>query len=445
MMFKYGLDERPPWGQWLVFGLQWFVFTVPPLVILGKVVADLQLTEAASQVLYLQRLSLVTGITMIIQILWGHRLPLVLGPSSVLLVGIIASKASGVDAVYSSILFGGVFIVLLAITGLFGRLIRFFTPRVIAVILLLVAVTLIPSILNFILGEGTTTSSLVNLIFSLVMLGLTFLAHRFLTGIWKSTLMLWTLIAGWLAFLGLFGHQTGILKMPRWGFASPGYPAIHLTFDPAVFIAFIMCFIALSFNDLGSIQAVGEIIKPAGMRERITRGLSVTGIGNILSGLMGVIGPVNFSGSPGMIVSTACASRFTLLPAALGLLIAAFLPALMGFIAMIPSVVVAVVLIYIMAVQLATGLLVAFSSIDKPSLDSLLVVGLPLLLGTMIAFLPASVINTFPVVLRPLLGNGFIVGLMGALFMEHMVLPESESRLPGQPPADAAGTDHPRE
>lgn len=423
-MFKYGLDEMPPWGQWLIFGLQWFIFTVPPLVILGKVVADLQLTEAASQVLYLQRLSLVTGITMIIQILWGHRLPLILGPSSVLLVGIIASKAAGVDAVYSSILFGGVFIVLLAITGLFGRLIRFFTPRVIAAVLLLVAATLIPTILDLILVEPATVSPLASLLFVLMMLALTFLAHRFLSGIWKSTLMLWTLIAGWLAFIVLFGHQGGNLGISGWGLASPGYPEVHLTFDPAVVIAFIMCFIALSFNDLGSIQAVGEIIKPAGMRERITRGLSVTGLGNILSGLMGVIGPVNFSGSPGMIMSTRCASRFTLIPAALGLLIAAFLPALMGFIAMIPSVVIGVVFIYIMSVQLATGLLVAFNSTDKPSLDTLLVVGLPLLVGTTIAFLPANVINTFPVALRPILGNGFIVGLVAALFVEHVVVHE---------------------
>jgi xanthine/uracil permease len=256
------------------------------------------------------------------------------------------------------------------------------------------------------------------------MIFLTFLAHRFLTGIWKSTLVLWSLVAGWLAFLVLFGPSVNGLDIQSWGVVSPGYPGIDFAFDPAVIISFIMCFLALSVNDLGSIQAVGEIIKPSGMRERITRGLTVTGLGNILSGLMGVIGPVNFSGSPGMIISTRCASRFTLIPAAVGLLIASFLPALMGFIAMIPSVVIGVVLIYIMSIQLATGLLVAFGSEDRPSMDSLLVIGLPVLLATMIAYLPASVINTFPVALRPLLGNGFVVGLVAALFLEHMVVHE---------------------
>jgi xanthine/uracil permease len=443
MKFKYNLDEMPPWGQWLIFGLQWFVFAVPPLIILGKVVADLHFTDVAGQVLYLQRLALVSGITLILQILWGHRLPVVLGPSSVLLVGIIASQANGFNAIYSSILLGGAFIVLLAITGLFGRLVRLFTPRVIAVILLLVAVTLIPTILNLITAGETAVTPLASLGFALGMTVLTFIAHRFLSGIWKSTLVLGSLIVSWLAFLALFGCQASPLTTPDWGLVAPGYPGIDFTFDPAVVIAFIMCFLALSINDLGSIQAVGVMIKPPDMGARITRGLSVTGLGNILSGLMGVIGPVNFSGSPGMIVSSSCASRYALIPAALGLLIAAFLPAFMGFIAMIPSVVVAVLMIYIMSIQLATGLLLAFMSMEKPSLDTLLVIGLPLLLATLVAFLPASAVDTFPVALRPLLGNGFLVGLAAALFMEHVAFPEKLSEKTDQTPVTGADLDKP--
>ena len=121
MRFNYGLDEMPPWGPWLVFGLQWFILAVPPLIILGKVVAGLQFADVEGQVLYLQRLSLVTGLTLIAQILWGHRLPLILGPSSVLRVGMIASQTRVIDAIYSSILLGGVFTVLLAVTGLLGN------------------------------------------------------------------------------------------------------------------------------------------------------------------------------------------------------------------------------------------------------------------------------------------------------------------------------------
>ena len=133
-----------------------------------------------------------------------------------------------------------------------------------------------------------------------------------------------------------------------------------------------------------------------------------------------------------------------MIPAALGLIAAAFIPAFMGIIAMIPSVVVAVIPIHIMSMQLATGLLVAVESMQKPNLENLLVIGLPLMLGTVIAFLPAEVVSTFPAAMRPLLGNGFIIGLAAALFMEHVVLPRGDYRNPDQngPPAAAADADH---
>jgi len=38
-----------------------------------------------------------------------------------------------------------------------------------------------------------------------------------------------------------------------------------------------------------------------------------------------------------------------------------------------------------------------------------------------IAFLPVEIINTFPPVLRPVLGNGFVVGVAAALVLEHGV------------------------
>ena len=35
------------------------------------------------------------GIAMIVQVRWGHRLPLIIGPASVLLIGILSTVARG--------------------------------------------------------------------------------------------------------------------------------------------------------------------------------------------------------------------------------------------------------------------------------------------------------------------------------------------------------------
>ena len=58
---------------------------------------------------------------------------------------------------------------------------------------------------------------------------------------------------------------------------------------------------------------------------------------NVLSGLFGVIGPVDYSMSPGVISATGCASRYTLLPAGAGLILCAFFPSVVGMLVTIPG------------------------------------------------------------------------------------------------------------
>jgi hypothetical protein len=65
------------------------------------------------------------------------------------------------------------------------------------------------------------------------------------------------------------------------------------------------------------------------------------------------------------------------------------------------------------------GLLTLFDGGQPFRFDHGLVLGLPLLLGTLVAFLPPEVTNSFPAVLRPVLGNGFLVGTLTALVLEH--------------------------
>jgi xanthine/uracil permease len=140
-----------------------------------------------------------------------------------------------------------------------------------------------------------------------------------------------------------------------------------------------------------------------------------------MSGFLGVIGPVNFSLSPGVIVATGCASRIVMIPTAVLLLLLSFSPAVIGFIASVPSIVIGTILIYILSSQIAAGLMVAFESIKEFQIKDGLIIGLPLMLATIIAFLPADFLYDFPSVLRPVLGNGFVVGITAAFLMEHWI------------------------
>ncbi|MFB3924724.1 MAG: uracil-xanthine permease family protein [Syntrophales bacterium] len=424
MKMKYELDSIPPFIENLLLGLQWFAVAVPIIIIIGKITGSFYLNEPGGQTVYLQKLCFVMAVTLLCQVLWGHRLPLVAGPSTVLLIGIIASRGFNADTVYSAILSGGVLLVLLSITGLFAHLRRLFTPRVVAAVLLLIAFTLTPTIMRLIADPGNGASPFCNISFALVFTFFMFLLHRHLKGVWKSTLIIWALLAGCFLYFVFVPGTTGLIPSVRGGsvFSMFDHLIITLSFDPGVLISFLFCFLALFINDLGSIESMVEMLRPAEVSSRITRGIAVTGLANLLSGLLGVIGPVNYSLSPGVIASTGCASRFTLIPTAAMLLVLAFFPAAIGLVENVPSVVIGSVLIYILCSQISAGLLIVFESAAEFRFENGLVIGLPILTGTVTAFLPEGVLGTFPSMLRPILGNGFVVGVISAMILEHWIL-----------------------
>lgn len=422
MKFKYQIDERPPLLQLILFGLQWLAIIVPMVLIVGKVVAAIQFKDPLIQITYLQKLFFVVGLSLFIQVLWGHKLPVIIGPATVLMVGIAASQGTSVSAVYTAIFLCGILMTVCSATGIFGYLQSFFTSRVVGAILLLIAISMSPTSLNLVLSFGEKVAPIDNLAFCLIFVAALFFAGRFLKGLWKATLIVWAVIFGSVIYLLLF-PQYYAPSLPGIKFAAGFFEGFTLrpSFNPGVLISFLICFLALTINDLGSIQSINELLQAPDMQGRITRGLTVTGLVNTISGLFGVVGSVNFTLSSGVILATGVASRFTLLPAAFGLLALAFFPYIIGLTGHIPSAVIGGVLVYLMTSQFAAGLQIAFKSQEDFTFENGLTMGMPALICVMISFLPADVINTFPAILRPIIGNGFVVGVIAVMLMEHVI------------------------
>jgi xanthine/uracil permease len=422
MQFKYGLDERPPAREMILFGLQWFAVTIPIIVIIGKITAGFHFAAPEDEVLYLQKLSFVMAVALFAQILAGHRLPLIIGPSTVLLIGIISSREFGAGAVYTSIMAGGLMLSLLSITGLFGHLRRLFTSRVVAAVLLLIAFTLTPTILNLITSPHAGLGAKANLFFAMLVVLAMFFLYRHVGGIWRSTVIISTMIGGSLIYSILFSGAPAPGSIQRGPLIAGFFHHVTpLTLDAGVLMSFVFCFLALAANDMGSIQSMNELLKAAEPSQRITRGVLVTGLANVLAGFLGAIGPVNFSLSPGVIASTGCASRLTLVPTAFLLFLLSFSPAAIALLSSVPSVIIGCVLLFILCFQVGAGLSLLFESTGGFQFESGLVLGLPILLGTVTAFLPPDILNTFPSILKPIVGNGFVVGVTAALILEHLV------------------------
>ena len=423
MNLQYGLDEKPPFMKSCLIGLEWAAILICSTIIIGKVVGSLHFTDPLSQIIYLQKILFVCGLTLFCQVLWGHKLPLLPGPAAVLFVGVIASQSFAINTIYTSVMLGGILLTILAAGGLFKHLRRFFTSNVITVVLLLIGFTIAPTILKLIIDPGSGINPLWNLSFAFVLVFLMLACYHLLSGVWQSTLIIWAVIAGTLLHLLIFPNNDTAGLSPDIPWIGELFKQLNYPFSiqPGVLFSFLFCYIALSINDLGSIQAVNEMLQPNDMDGRISRGIFVTGLANTASGFLGVIGPVDYSMSPGVIAATRCASRFAMIPAAVITLLLAFLPRATGFIGNIPSVVIGAILAYVLMTQVGAGLMVAYQRNEVFRFEDGLIIGASLLIGTLIAFLPAEVVGGMSPFLRPILGNGFVVGVISALILEQLL------------------------
>ena len=413
MKLKYNIDDKLPVGQMFIYALQWFILSVA-VISTSVFVAQ---GSPQERLFFAQKLFAVVGVAGVVQVLWGHRMPLVVGPASVLLVGVLSSLGAGapVGAIYTCIAIGGALIVLLSFGGMMDKVRRLFTPRIVVVILMLIAFTLAPVIKNLIFPDRADAQQhLFGLIFTLVgSVGMVVL-NRKLTGVAKSLVVPIALIVGSVAYYALFPMQQGVETSGVIG----GKIFNDFSFDWSLLIAFVICYIALLINDIGSIESLGVMLDAKDMGGRLKRGVRITGAMNIVAGSMGVLGPVNYSMSPGVIASTGCASRWALLPATLLLVLCSLFPDVILVLTSIPDQVIGVILLFLMGTQLSAGFEMAHSTNSIGSFSGAMTISLPIMLAMLFQLMPRGIV---PAVIEPLVGNGFAMGVIAVLVMEHVI------------------------
>ena len=416
MNLRYNTDDKPGFGAILLYGLQWLMICLP------VVLTSTFIAPAGEVVFFTQKLFIVCGITIIVQVLWGHRLPLVAGPAAVLLMGVIAAASQGHTAstIYPSMIIGGALVTLLAAVGAMKYVKRIFTPRIVAAIVILLSFTMAKPIVGLIFADKAHAG--LALVSAIVGVAVMAWANKALRGIWKSMVVILAMILGSIFYYCMtefpkeFVHDT----------VAPQLIVTELKLDAGVVLAFLFCYIALLINQVGSVQSLGEMVGASDMGKRQTRGLLFTGIMNMVSGVVGVPGPVDYSLSPGVVASTSCASRYTMLPAAIAMIVLALFPQAVAMLLTIPQPIMGIVLLFLMATQVAAGFEVIHSSKAVLSFKDGLILGLPIMLTIILSFAPQEAMAVVPSLLRPIVGNGFVMGIIVVLLLEHLILKEKK-------------------
>jgi len=422
--FYFGLDDRLPIRHSVVYGLQWALIMFPALMIVASIAAEALRLSGDARVVFFQKMLFLSGSFTLLQTLVGHRYPIQEGPATALLLTFVVLAPQGLGVIQGGLLCGGLCLFAVGALGWMGRLGRIFTPNVVGVILLLVALTLIPFLLPRLMGVSPARPGGEGTVFAVSLLLILFiavLASR-LRGFLQTTAIILGILVGSLAFW-LWGRldltstrEASWLSLP--GSAWPGIPR----FSPSAVISSVLAYLAVAVNAVGSMHGVAGVLGDTSVAKRLDRGLALTGLAGVAASGLGVVGTVGYSTSPGVILVTRVASRYALTMCGVILVLAGLVSRLSALLASVPAPVVGAALCVAMASQVGAAIN-AMTPGGRPLAGrDYLVVGLPVLLGTLVAAAPAGFFSGLPAWLGTIVGNGLVLGILLVLFLEHVVM-----------------------
>ena len=444
--FYCGLDERPPVWQGLIYGLQWVLIMFPALTIVASIAAEALGLPPAARVVFFQKTLLLSGGFTLLQTLVGHRYPIQEGPATALLLTFVVLAPQGLGVIQGGFLVGGLVLFAVGALGWMGRIGRAFTPNVVGVILLLIAFTLIPYLLPRLIGvspahpvgEGAVFAAALSLILLITVLA----SH--LRGFLQTTPIVLGILVGSVGFWAWGRLDLTPVREAPWlslpGTLWPGMPR----FAPSAVLASVLAYVAVAVNAVGSIHGVAGVLDHAPIDRRVDRGVALTGLAGVAAAGLGVVGTVGYATSPGVILVTRVASRFALAACGAILVLAGLVSRLSAILAVVPPAVVGAALCVAMASQVGAAVGAITAGGRSLAGRDYTVVGLPVLLGTLVAAAPEGFFAALPTWLGTIVGNGLVLGILTVLLLEHVVL---HARAPGvgNPNRGDGGSDVPED
>ena len=422
--FLYSLNQRPPFWRNLLYGAQWALIMFPALVIVASISAKALNLPTEDEVAFFQKILLLAGTFTAWQTLAGHKYPLQEGPATALLLTFVTLAPSGLAAIKGGFLFGGLILFVIGRLRWMRHLTNYFTPNVVGVILLLIAFTLLPYLLPLLIGIDPAHPKGDGAIFaaSLALIMLIAILSHWLKGFWQTTAMIVGIVVGTFIFwLWGFMDLQPVREASWFSFPARLWTGMPRFYLPAVISCFF-AYLAVVVNSVGSIHGVGEIVGKEDLTNRVDRGVGVTGLAGMAAAGLGVVGTVSYSSSPGVILVTRVASRYAQAMCGIILLLAAFIPRLNALLTAVPATVVGAALCVALGSQVGAGIAVITSGGRSLAGRDYLVVGLPVIIGTLVAALPPSFFAILPASIGVVVSNGLVVGIVLVLILEHLLL-----------------------
>lgn len=360
----YGVDDRPPFGVSLVLGVQHLFIAMMSLAypVLITLEAGGSRTEASSVVsMSLIAMAVATGLQ---AIRWGPVGSGFLAPhitSAIYLApSLLAARLGGLGLVFGMTLLSGV--CMLFLSQLLRRFRKFFPSEVSGVVVLMVGLSMVPVAFQRLVGmdQSAAPSDPAAWVVGLATLG----AIITFTVIPLGRLRLYSTALG-MGIGYLLAVSFGItdvdaieaaLDLPLVGVHRP--PAAEISFSLAMVLPFLAAALASGIKDAGLVVTAQKLNDSRWKRPdtgSVSGGIVVSGLTNVVSGVIGGVGLGVSAGSVGLSVATGATSRMIATFVGVLLMALAFMPQATALVALMPSPVMGAGLLYVACHLVTSG------------------------------------------------------------------------------------------
>jgi len=431
---RYGLDSELEPGKVAAYGFQHMILLIANAAVMPLIIARGLGLDSAEISAMLLRTFFICGVLCILQTRFGHRYPIIDGPSGlwlsvwISLVSVTSAMGGDLAELRSHLVFGmlisGVFVIALGFSGLMKHIAKLFTPLVNGVFLILMPIQLSKSFVGGMLGtvHGETEIDPKSFTAFWVTVAAMIIIYIFATPFIKSIAILIGIAVGWVfaAIIGIGAEHFGDVGMAKSFFVLPelfawGAPS----FEPGILLTCIIATFLLFANFFASTLGMADLLKEEFTVKQINRGTVLFGITTMATGVFATIGFVPFATSIGIVRMTSVATRK---------------PFYLGSAAMILLGLIGPVGLFFAAIPPAVGygsLSVLFAIIVKQGTDTVrkagltersgLAFGIAMLVGTGLMMQPFALFSTLPLIIQPFVSNGLLVGIILSIVLEQVL------------------------
>ncbi|GKV67897.1 xanthine permease [Sporosarcina sp. NCCP-2716] len=358
------------------------------------------------------------GIATLLQIMtnkyFGIGLPVVLGCTFTAVSPMIAIGSSfGLSAIYGSVIASGVIIVI--ISGFFGKLVKFFPPVVTGSVVTIIGITLIPvAITNMGGGQGAADfGSLHNILLSFGTLAFIVLVYRFSTGFLRAIAILIGMAAGTVAaiFMGVVDF-TPIQEASYFHLTKPFFIAMPSFHWQPILTMTIVAMVSL-VESTGVYFALGDICDEKIEQKNLAKGYRSEGLASVIGGIFNAFPYTTFSQNVGLVQMSGVKSRKVLVITAGMLISLGFLPKVAALAIVIPNAVLGGAMVAMFGMVISQGIKM-LSTVVVGSQDNAMIIACSVGIGLGVSVVP-ELFAKLPQGLQLLTSNGIVAGSVTAI------------------------------